>query len=828
MDNFQLYRTNLLLGGQMKWDLVVGNTNSELFVSDFHLTPISNNIPFAFKSEETLLNNKHHENVRSYYNVNKGNFYNEGLDSEFCNNWPLMYSDDILKYPNMHSNIYDMGCKRMHSFKRYNKQFEFFCPVWIEHLTDDITFNVTISNIINDKSQTKNVIASRQLTLKKIGIKYHDEFVKYFNDYIKYIGLDNGSDDLLDISLDNYTANVTGLNVTNGLVVIKSNADLVNNILSRERPLLETDDMLINMFSDNKLICKQLFNFNICFNLYDILPNAISRQIIGENISVSVNVKIGNETLKIKDFDTNYEFIQRQYTVGDNIELSYKYDDSGNITNEDDVNKNKNALKLNVFDYLHDNECVDLIAKNKFCQSRCHWSLNDNNDYIFNVYNGFSGFHIDKDTDTNTNTNVYHYYENNHQYGTTPNTLLDKYSKTDNSTGWINIENFKPSKDDGTIQYNEFYANYIVDFKNKMYNGTLFYDNIYVNNIRYTSTFKDHIKDYNENSYHVVNTNPLYVLGIIVSDELLKSSNLQKHGMNIKGDNDISKYIVINFTNKDTNNDILYVITNSIDNFTFYNFKNNIKNYYNNTQEEITDEKIYKMSKTLNCLNSYLFKNIDPKVVKLNSSLKYYIANGPSNDITEITYCKDNITTEYVLRHDGKLRPTFIDNISQHYIKKAFKISDDTIKNIYGKYSKKQLEPLYPSIDYCAIHAIENCNSESYHEYEISIGENTYLTPIEYSWFNSGKCLVLKDQIEFDIWETNLTKDTNILKAVENRIKQYYWNIVALEPESEYIDETYETYDKIKLQFIYSIYSIDYDHIYENNQYKYHITLTLK
>ena len=53
MDNFQLYRTNLLLGGQMKWDLVVGNTNSELFVSDFHLTPISNNIPFAFKSEET-------------------------------------------------------------------------------------------------------------------------------------------------------------------------------------------------------------------------------------------------------------------------------------------------------------------------------------------------------------------------------------------------------------------------------------------------------------------------------------------------------------------------------------------------------------------------------------------------------------------------------------------------------------------------------------------------------------------------------------------------------------------------------------------------------
>ena len=93
----------------------------------------------------------------------------------------------------------------------------------------------------------------------------------------------------------------------------------------------------------------------------------VEKQIIGENISVSVNVKIGNDTLKLKDLDTNYEFIQRQYTVGDNI----------------DIEKDENALKLNVFDYLHDNECVDLIAKNKFCQSRCHWSLNDNNDYIF-------------------------------------------------------------------------------------------------------------------------------------------------------------------------------------------------------------------------------------------------------------------------------------------------------------------------------------------------------------------------------------------------------------------------------------------------------------
>ena len=134
MNNFQLYRTNLLLSGQMKWDLVVGNTNSELFVSDFHLTPISNNIPFAFKSEETLLNNAHQENVRAYYNANRGNFYNEGLDSEFRTYWPTIYSEETNRLPKIYSDIYDMGCKRMHSFKRYDKQFEFFCQCGLNNL----------------------------------------------------------------------------------------------------------------------------------------------------------------------------------------------------------------------------------------------------------------------------------------------------------------------------------------------------------------------------------------------------------------------------------------------------------------------------------------------------------------------------------------------------------------------------------------------------------------------------------------------------------------------------------------------------------------------
>ena len=114
MENFQLYRTNLFLGGQMKWDIIISSNNSSLLVSDFHLSPISNNIPYVHKTDEQLLNNTHQDNVKLYYNSIKGNFYNEGLDSIFNHNWPILCKEgEVL---NAYSNIYDMGCKRMKSY----------------------------------------------------------------------------------------------------------------------------------------------------------------------------------------------------------------------------------------------------------------------------------------------------------------------------------------------------------------------------------------------------------------------------------------------------------------------------------------------------------------------------------------------------------------------------------------------------------------------------------------------------------------------------------------------------------------------------------------
>lgn len=72
MDNFQLYRTNVLLGGQLKWDLVLDSIGSNLIVKDFHLSPICGDVPYNRYSQETLINYPHQENIKKYYNSVSG------------------------------------------------------------------------------------------------------------------------------------------------------------------------------------------------------------------------------------------------------------------------------------------------------------------------------------------------------------------------------------------------------------------------------------------------------------------------------------------------------------------------------------------------------------------------------------------------------------------------------------------------------------------------------------------------------------------------------------------------------------------------------------
>ena len=767
MENFQLYRTNLHIGGQMKWDIVINNSSSKLFVSDFHLRPISDNIPYSYKSDELLLNNSHQDNVKSYYNSIRGNFYSEGLDSEFKHNWPIICKEGEII--NAYSNIYDMGCKRMKHYSLYKRQFEFFCPVWIEKMTSSLVFKIIVK-----PHNSNNVLSSKTLDItNEINdefAKTHNKFVSYFRNYVNDAKLNEGDDNVLNIQFNTGKSVVHGLNVESGLFSTKNIIGFVNDLKSIERPIMETDLMLAKAFSGNNIVTKQLFNFNICFNLSDIISDVIFKMLNGERLSIDVEVYVDGEKLERKDFYTNYTFIDRSVK---NAEDNEKY---------------------NVFDYLKDYKSLDLINKNKFCQSIFHWSLADDNNYLFNLYDGFSGLFVES-----VGTDNYIYHENSHQYKDFPNLFSGEANTINNSTGWINTESI--------THWNGFYK-YVSNTEKNKKRATYINGNTFINGIKYKNLSK-----ITHNGQEGV-----YVIGLCVTNKIFRDIENSVDRLKLVRTSIVENKIIL--LRKD---DLLMLIVKNINDLTYKNMSLSFLNRKDIIEGDASiDDAVNKTDekKFLKVLFELFTNLVSPEIITFNNTLKYTTVTGPTKDVDEIEYIKSD-DFNYVCRYDGKLKPTFIsENMNELYFKDY--VSDNRVNGVskltrssYMKYLNTGFEPTYPSIGFFPIKKIENWNYDSLPIISSSEGDNPVINDIEYSWFEDNVCLLLEDKLKFRKINTKQDGYKTLKEILVDCIKEYY-----------------KITDKRLADFIISKYDIssdwEYESIHNVDDYIYDITLTLK
>ena len=374
MPNYQLYHTDVMLGGQMKYDLVVGRNNGRLEVQGFHITPISKNIYYLDQVDEYLLNNNHQDNIITFYGKILDKFYR-----------PCVNPQDILVQD------FQMGCRRSESYKLYGKQFEFFCPVWIENIPDKLVFQVELYN--NYQTDDSFWDGRIELDLKSVAENtFHDKFSKYLSNYFEYLKMNkNDISDILSVDLDNHKSIIHGLNIKTGNVVSMDLNNMVDNLLDRERPMMEFNELLTGEFRRLNLISKQLFNFNICFNIEDICPSGFMLNQI-KYTDLAVRVTVYSETVDSENQNKRVEaFPKRDFLYNYNylpkIKGGYDY-----VYENDTISAVKDDQTPNVLGYLKDNENVDLIGEYKEYFGPVYWSLKDNNDYIFNLYDGFSGY----------------------------------------------------------------------------------------------------------------------------------------------------------------------------------------------------------------------------------------------------------------------------------------------------------------------------------------------------------------------------------------------------------------------------------------------------
>lgn len=744
MNNFQLYRTNPLLSGQLKWDLVLNTFNNDLCVSDFHLSPISHNIPIIYKSDEYLIKNSHQDNVKAFYSANKGHFYSEGLDYYFHGNWPILSDKKIAPY----SDIYDMGCRRPKSFKKYKRQFEYLCPVWIEKLEDmqSLIFKINVKYINSD-----TVIASKALSLSHNGHSFHDAFSDYFKDYIRYAGISNGNDDVISISFEERTSEISGLNAASGLFEKTSTATLTNNLISGEKPLMEFDNIISNHFKDNYMICAQLFNFNLCFNIEDIMPKNILNLMTSHDIKISIDTYIDDVALEKRDFYTDYEFIEKEVVS---------------------TNKQENP-KRNVLDYLKDYDYIDFIDKNKFCQSTCHWSLNDNTDYIFNLYDGFAGITIDNDEE----------YENKYQYGLTPDIHSDNYSKSKNNVNWISFYEVK--------SWNQFIKYIEASADNKDDATLISKSNKFINHLLY-STIPESL-----DGKHIMS---IYIDNVSLFNSA-KVKLEQSDSILVHNDNGKKLYAF-------ENDGLIIFVSNNIDFLTYRSLYRILDNL--NDNEYLEDKPLLKDILT------FMDSVMSPHSVVFYNDIAYSRSISPRDIISkEVSYHKRNIFN-YLLRYDGKIKPTFTDKKSSLYYKDYG--SESKLKSTaYIRYSKSELEPLYPSLDYCSIKKIDEWDYQTRPKIKVFGYDEKIemLNEFEYTWFDDSKYMILNSELTLEYHQTKENGYEDIDDIVAKCIADYY-----------------SINDSNKIDYIKSLYEYKntWEYASDNNidDYKYSIRLTLK
>lgn len=327
-----------------------GNT-----VVDIQYVPISNHISFNYNNPIDVLNYSHGDNVKALYNRISDDFFKEVVN-------PVLSVKQLHRYDTLtddtHENTYEMGMKRL-EYKRYKKQFEFFCPVWCNNLND---LN-HIKFIINLANKNGRVMYSKV-------IQFSTEINNYIRKIYPSLGFDQSittNEDLLYINFNEIQSHIKGLHVESGSLKTIDTSYVVNNLLYQERPVLETDNMLVELFAQNKTICTQLFNFSFVFNIEDFLPANMLKNLICERINAYIDVYYDKTKCPVKDIYSNYEFIP-------------KYDIyTGKYTDDE-----------NVLDYMQDNKAIELINKNKLVQGTFHWVFQNNKNSIFNLYNGFA------------------------------------------------------------------------------------------------------------------------------------------------------------------------------------------------------------------------------------------------------------------------------------------------------------------------------------------------------------------------------------------------------------------------------------------------------
>ena len=387
--NYRLYRTTPKLSGNMKWDIVLSqpDNKNKVWVRDFHLRPIADSIPYKLDVTENLLVRSHQHNIKKFREDTLSNFFNYPINPSLSSDWPWILTENNIgldsrkeKYIKNWDDTYCSGTQRM-SYNLYNTTHEMLIPLWLEQC-QGLKIKIHITSPQPDKNNRFNSIHEMELDLSPSALidpkvpRYHKRFLRYFINYLKDTGIYEGCNDVLYADFDKRYVTVRGVDVKSGNIMTRIDNSIVRNLMFRERPLLEQNSILTNIFKTHDMITPNLINFNLCFNFNNIM-NAVLKDSYGVIPTLRVYPEVDFYAAGGRVVEESKEWITESKRYTTTVRDLF--------TNHEVVYNN---FGDNILDYMKDYSITDMMHQNKMVAPIPHWMIANSNFTLFNTYKG--------------------------------------------------------------------------------------------------------------------------------------------------------------------------------------------------------------------------------------------------------------------------------------------------------------------------------------------------------------------------------------------------------------------------------------------------------
>ena len=771
---YQLVKTSPYLGGQIRWDIPIcyhyDNGVHIMDTPELHIVPLDDNIVFNEGNSRETFKYTHLENIKNLFREIGDAFYS--AEGEWNGNHWLYNNGDIV---DPYSHIYNMGARRAR-FTRYDKQFSYLCPLWISEKTDPSRFEFEFS--IKVSGEERDHIVRRVLRLSDSICNYMAE---YLNKSARYRtpdpsapdpGYQGVNDDLLSIKFDPSYAFITGVEVDKGRYATNDISYMINDLLHREIPMMEFDNMLLSKFRESNMVAQQLINLNFLFNMEDI-SYVLKESLLGKHITVALRVKYDGDYLPLKDLYTNYTRIP-----------VYRVDRSA-------ISHSKN-----VCDYLGDDKIIDYMYTNKFTQPIFHWAMVENPTYIYNFYDGFAPVFKDDDE----------FYRVEGRYYDQADISQENHNVYNSAASWCKVIDCKGLTGDTIMEHID------TVFRDPEHNASHLFMN-FDTNVAYLNNNMYDLSKLDLELYNIKGMPPVYIYSMIKDPGHISCSDIHTDG-------NLNASMILNVT------DDKIIIRFECDNITYSTYmryatlmQSTLERDSQSVYTIITEESVTRRFGIYTSDGNLPNPGDEHQIIKFLVDLfstwippyRISFSRGTITDNVrsfgkyhpeECNMYKNNTHRGYVLRYTGRLCPFFVDPTDENYKNKAYRYkqwSNISSKDVqkYNDFLKTGMLPEYPSVGYY-----------SFEEEDDNITRPTWYIennwPWDIVWKNDGYVYILPEQY------TTFTDPTSVIPYDEKNEELLMWELLY-KHISDIGIPTDSVWIKHKLKELYTVaYDFDY------------------